>query len=214
MKWERARTEEQKQQRINEIVAATARLYDKQSFEEITFAAIAKEASFTRSNLYKYFNSKEEIFLEFLKHDLADWAGELLKSFDSSQSYSVKEFASIWVDSSLKRKRLIDLVSLLHTFLEKNVSKDHLVDFKRSITVELQAVSDLICKLLPEMTPLKVMRFTNMQMSLASGLYQMTNLTDLQREVLDDPEFEHFKVDFDSHLRDATEYLLRGLLFS
>ena len=37
------------------------------SFEEITFVLIAKEAQFTRSNLYKYFNSKEEIFLEFIK---------------------------------------------------------------------------------------------------------------------------------------------------
>ena len=35
MEWERARTEEQKELRIAEIVAATERLYDKYDFDEI-----------------------------------------------------------------------------------------------------------------------------------------------------------------------------------
>ena len=56
MEWKRARSDKHKEHRISEIVAATARLYKKHSFEEITFSSIAKEAKFTRSNLYKYFN--------------------------------------------------------------------------------------------------------------------------------------------------------------
>jgi hypothetical protein len=40
MKWQRARSEEQKQQRISEIVNATARLYKKHSFEEISLLFI------------------------------------------------------------------------------------------------------------------------------------------------------------------------------
>jgi AcrR family transcriptional regulator len=59
MTWQRSRSREQKEQRIAEIVDATARLYQKHSFEDITFALIAKEADFTRSNLYKCFNTKE-----------------------------------------------------------------------------------------------------------------------------------------------------------
>jgi hypothetical protein len=37
MTWQRARSEEQKQQRISEIVGATARLYKKLSFKAISF---------------------------------------------------------------------------------------------------------------------------------------------------------------------------------
>jgi len=59
--WVRARSDEQIEQRINEIVDATARLYEENRFEDITFAMIAKEANFTRSNLYRYFQTKEEI---------------------------------------------------------------------------------------------------------------------------------------------------------
>ena len=88
MKWQRARSEEQKKQRISEIVSATAWLYKKHSFEQISFALIAKEAGFTRSNLYKYFSSKEEIFLVFLIQDTRLWREDLLKTCHRSKSRS------------------------------------------------------------------------------------------------------------------------------
>ena len=53
MTWKRARSEEQKRQRISEIVGATARLYKKYRFEEISFARIAKEAGFSPESLAK-----------------------------------------------------------------------------------------------------------------------------------------------------------------
>ena len=89
MGWERARTETQKQQRISEILDAAARLYEAHRFEEITFVSIAREAKFTRSNLYKYFSSKEEIFLEFLKHDIILWRQDLVATLQKKEMYSV-----------------------------------------------------------------------------------------------------------------------------
>ena len=95
MEWQRARSEEQKQQRVSEIIDATARLYKKHSFEEITFASIAKELKFARSNLYKYFNSKEEIFFEFLKHDIIIWRQDIVAILQKKKGCSVGEFASV-----------------------------------------------------------------------------------------------------------------------
>ena len=95
MKWQRARSEEQKEHRISEIVDATARLYEKHSFEEISFTLIAKEAGFTRSNLYKYFSSKEEIFLTFLIQDTRIWRAELLKTCCTSKIDFVEKFGQV-----------------------------------------------------------------------------------------------------------------------
>ena len=44
MNWQRARTDEQKEQRIDAILEATARLYEQSGFEEIALAAVAREA--------------------------------------------------------------------------------------------------------------------------------------------------------------------------
>ena len=117
MKWQRARSEEQKEQRISEIVGAAARLYKTHSFEEISSSLIAKEAGFTRSNLYKYFSSKEEIFLAFLMQDMRLWSADLLKTCRRRKITSIEKFASVWVKIMVKHQRFLDLLSLLPTYL-------------------------------------------------------------------------------------------------
>lgn len=212
MEWERARSKEQKEHRISEIVNATARLYEKYSFEEISFVLIAKEAKFARSNLYNYFNSKEEIFLEFLKHDIILFRRDLVESYQPSKVYLVEEFSSVWVKIQVKHKRLLKLLSILHIFLEKNVSIERLIDFKMSVKDELKNLSELLCRLFPLLTSEKATKFLNLQLTVAIGLYQMTNLSDIQQEVLEYPEFVDLKIDFSSYFQDAVEYLLKGLL--
>ena len=119
MTWARARSEEQKEQRIAEILGATARLYNECSFEEITLVRIAKEAKFTRSNLYKYFNSKEEIFLEFLRQDIVIWRKDVEAKLKPAKIRSVEEFAVAWVNLQVRHERLIKLLSILYNALEK-----------------------------------------------------------------------------------------------
>lgn len=212
MTWERARSKEQKEQRVTEIVDATARLYRRYSFEDISFALIAKEAGFTRSNLYKYFSSKEEIFLEFLKHDIILWRKDLVKTCQRRKAWSVETFASVWVAMLSKHKRLLDLSSILHSFLEKNVCEQTLVDFKRRAIDELKVLSDLLCGMFPALSSEKAGEFLELQLAAAIGSYQITNLTEMQRKVLEYPEFRHLKVDFNRYLQRAVECLLRGLM--
>ena len=212
MKWQRARSEEQKQQRISEIVSATARLYKKHSFEEISFALIAKEAKFTRSNLYKYFHSKEEIFLAFLIQDTRLWRADLLKTYRRCKIRSIKKFAPVWVKVLVKHKRFLDLLSLLPTFLEKNVTEQSLVDFKRSIAGELKLLTELLCDIFPALSFQKAGGFLELHLASIIGLYQITNLSDIQRKVLEYPEFKHMKIDFNNSLQKSVECLLKGLV--
>jgi AcrR family transcriptional regulator len=87
-------------------------LYEDHRFEDITFAMIAKEAEFTRSNLYRYFQTKEDIFLELLKHDIEFWRKDILESFTEGAS-SLQKIAEISVDLILKHKRMVKLYTTL-----------------------------------------------------------------------------------------------------
>lgn len=212
MKWVRARTDEQKGQRIQEIVSATARLFNNHKFEEITFAAIAKEATFTRSNLYKYFGSKEEIFVEFLILDIQSWIDDFRRSCDLDHQYTIEEFANVWVEIQIRHGRMLKLVSILNTFLEKNITFEKLVEFKRSLISEITVLSRHLISLFPELNEEKAIMFLNLQFAVASGLIQMCDHTDDQKRVLNMSEFAVVKIDFDSHFLKATEFLLAGLL--
>jgi len=103
------------------------------------------------------------------------------------------------------------LLSILDSFLEKNVSEQTLVDFKRRAAVELKVLSELLCKMFPALSPEKAGGFLELQLAAVIGLYQITNLSEMQQRVLQYPEFRHLKVDFKSYLQKTVACLLHGL---
>ena len=60
-----------------EIINACETLYKTMSFKEITMREFANATSFTRTAIYNYFRTKEEIFLSLLAHEYERWADEL-----------------------------------------------------------------------------------------------------------------------------------------
>ncbi|HSM72843.1 MAG TPA: TetR family transcriptional regulator [Anaerolineales bacterium] len=209
MDWIRARSDEQIKQRLNEIVDATARLYEENRFEDITFAMIAKEANFTRSNLYRYFQTKEDIFLELMKHDIEAWRKDSLEKFaDGNPSFH--DVAEISVELILKHKRMIKLLTILFTLLEPNASLEVLTAFKKKITEEIGVVAQFLSTKLPFPSVEAAAEFLSAQSYLAIGAFPMMNLTHKQKEAMlaageeIDPEY------YRERLIHAIELLLKG----
>lgn len=211
-KWIRARSDEQKEQRIQEIVSATERLYKKFSYEELTFVQIAKEAGFTRSNLYKYFKSKDEIFLEFIKYDSKILAKDLSEEFGNNEVYTIDEFAERWVALFQKNKRLMGLISILYLHLEKEASYESLLNFKKSFTAGLGEMMENLTNSIEGFTLKKVGEFLNLIMVVGIGLYQMTDISDNQKKILEIPEYSQYKIDFTEEYVKCAKYILKGLL--
>ena len=59
----RAVSPKQKEQRYLEIMDVTDELFKNHTYHEITLTKIAEELGWSRGNLYKYVDTKEEIFL-------------------------------------------------------------------------------------------------------------------------------------------------------
>lgn len=212
MTWKRARGEEQKAKRVSEIVDATARLYKNHSFDDISFALIAKEARFTRSNLYKYFSNKEDVFLALLTHDLIRFRRALARAHRPGMVASVKAFAGAWTKTLIEHERLLKLFSILYTSLEKNASLESLTRFKKTAKDELATLAGLLCSAFPALTPEQAGKFLHLQGALAIGLYPMARPSDVQREAMQRAGFDQIGIDFEAHLRGAIEHLLHGLL--
>ena len=63
--------------RREEIIDACAALYKTMSLREITIKLIGARTSFTRTSIYNYFETKEEIFLALLQREYAAWTDDL-----------------------------------------------------------------------------------------------------------------------------------------
>jgi len=63
--------------RKEEIINACEELYKTMSFKEITIKEIGEATSFTRTSIYNYFQTKEEIFLALLQREYELWIADL-----------------------------------------------------------------------------------------------------------------------------------------
>lgn len=64
-----ARSEERTNARKEEIINACEMLYQTMNFKDITIKEIGNVTSFSRTSIYNYFETKEEIFLALLKEN-------------------------------------------------------------------------------------------------------------------------------------------------
>lgn len=70
-------SEELTNARKEEIVNACAAFYATMSFKDITLRDIGNKTSFTRTSIYNYFQTKEEIFLALLKREHDAWITDM-----------------------------------------------------------------------------------------------------------------------------------------
>ena len=116
--------------RKNEIITACAKLYKTMSFKEITIKEIGNVISFTRTSIYNYFQTKEEIFLAFLQREYELWVGDLKQIQNEHEKMTSSEFADALAHSLEERKNLLKIMSMNHYDMEENSRLERLIDFK------------------------------------------------------------------------------------
>src|SRR5260221_5511842 len=73
LRFERARQPEQIEQRLEQILEAAMVLFWEKGLENVTLTDIGNKAGTAKSNLYRYFESREHIYLVTLQKVAGDW---------------------------------------------------------------------------------------------------------------------------------------------
>ena len=116
--------------RREEILAACRKLYETMSFKEITLKEIGQQTSFTRTSIYNYFETKEEIFLALFQREYELFARELDDLCLSRESLSLEELASELAHALERRPLMLKLLSMNLYDMEANSRMERLVEFK------------------------------------------------------------------------------------
>lgn len=127
----RARSPEQKEQRLDEIKGAVRRQFAERPYHEITLTTIAEELGWSRANLYKYVTTKEEIFLLLTSDECDAYFEALLAALPEGRELSPAETADAWAKVADAHQEYFRLGDLLTTIVETNVTVERLMDFKR-----------------------------------------------------------------------------------
>ena len=127
----RARQPEQKAERRQAILTAAAPLFDAEGAQGAGLNAIAAKAGFTKSNVYRYFESREAVLLSLFMDEVDAVTASLEARLASLPVGNLPALAEAITDVVLARPRFGPLLSIIFSVLEQNLSVETLVDFKR-----------------------------------------------------------------------------------
>lgn len=170
--------------RRTEIIEACAKLYQTMSFKEITIKEIGSATSFTRTSIYNYFQTKEEIFLALLEQEYELWIAELQFIMDENESLDRESFADKIAGSLNHRRQLLKIMSMNMYDIEENSRMERLVEFKTAYGKSLQIFADLLAKFFPAMGGKERQNFIYCFFPFVYGIYPYTVVTDKQREAM------------------------------
>ena len=178
-------SEELTNARKQEIINACASLYETMSFKEITIKEIGKATSFTRTSIYNYFQTKEEIFLALLQQEYELWCEDLTKMHDMYDKMSIEDFSKNLAHTLESRERLLKIMSMNHYDMESNSRMDNLVEFKIAYGNSIRCVTRCLEKFFPTMTVNDIQNFIYAFFPFLFGVYPYTVVTEKQKEAME-----------------------------
>lgn len=170
--------------RKEEIINACEKLYQTMSFKDITLKEIGKETSFSRTSIYNYFQTKEEIFLALLKRGYDSWIKQLYKVMESNETMTDDEIADVPARTLDNHRQLLKIMSMNHYDLEDNSRIELLVEFKVSYGNAMKVVMEILAKFRKNMDMKKRQEFVYSFFPFMFGIYPYTVVTEKQKEAM------------------------------
>lgn len=189
-------SEELTSARKDEIINACAELYGTMGFREITIRDIGAKTSFTRTSIYNYFQTKEEIFLALLEREHRLWIADIEAVERENESMSVESFAGALSSTLEKRKIMLKLMSMNLYDMECNSRLENLVEFKHAYADALVAIRRCLEKFFPRMTAADIREFELAFFPFLFGVYPYTSHSEKQKAAMElaGVEYEEYSV--------------------
>lgn len=208
----RARSAEDKQQRRQDILHRAWELFRVRPWAELTMTDVAEAAGLSKAALYRYFDTKEALFLEVEAERLGEWLEALGAELEAlHRPASAESVARAVADTLVARPGLPRLLALLHVSMEHNVPFEAALAFKRALHGWLVRLGGQLEAALGDLPPGAGLGAALQIHALCIGLWQMTDAGPVMRRLLDRAELRPLRMEFQPALVSGAATLLRGL---
>lgn len=170
--------------RREEIIAACRKLYETVSFKDITLKEIGQRTSFTRTSIYNYFETKEEIFLALFQQEYELFAKELDELCAAEETLTRDALAGALARALERRPLMLKLLSMNLYDMEANSRMERLVEFKAAYGESKEALGRCLAKFVPGLGEEGRRTFLYAFLPFVYGLYPYTVVTEKQRQAM------------------------------
>ncbi len=140
--FQRARSAEQRAERREAILQTAARMLVSARVAELSLNELAREVGLAKSNVLRYFESREAVLLELYDREYRAWLDALEVELGSAADSGT--IADVISRTAASRPVFCDLCSSAAGILEHNVSASVAADYKRSAVANAERLAELV----------------------------------------------------------------------
>jgi AcrR family transcriptional regulator len=216
--FQRARRPEERQQRREKILDTAASMLSEMPVADISLRELSRRVGLASSNVLRYFETREGVFLALLDRLSDQWLEDLERALGPRPSrgpeagQAIERIARTWARSLASRPLVCELTSVLSGVLERNVSVDSVREFKRRAIARNVRLASLIRAVLPELSDRAALETASLATTLLAGLWPLANPGPVVRAATEDPELAAAHVDFTGRMTRGLLLLLAGQL--
>lgn len=197
--------------RKEEIIAACRKLYETMSFKEITLKEIGQQTSFTRTSIYNYFETKEEIFLALFAQEYEYFSQDLDRLCEQNETLTLDELASALAHALERRPLMLKLLSMNMYDMEANSRMERLVAFKTAYGASKDALDRCLKRFVPALDEKRRQTFLYAFLPFVYGLYPYTMVTEKQKQAMQEAGISYVYMSTYEMAYDFIRTLLGGL---
>jgi TetR/AcrR family transcriptional regulator len=209
--FQRARKPEEINIRREAILAAAADLFDREGPEGAGLNAIAVKAGFTKSNVYRYFESREAVLLSLFQSEFVRFVETIEASLGAVPPGDLDAVARLVATALLERPRLGQLMCILSSVLERNVSAESVVALKRSMLGLSQRLAAALARALPALSVDDCAWAGSTIGTYVAGMWPAAFPNPVVADVIARPEFDALRAVPERDLERTILVLLKGL---
>jgi len=223
--FQRARSPEQRETRRRAILDAAAAMMAEMPVADISLRELSRRVGLAKSNVLRYFESREEVLLELLDSGWTEWLAALARELqalpalpaglgaDSAETKQrVDAIAEAMARSLADRPLLCELASVTANMLERNVSVPAARRFKIAAMNSMAVLQKLLRDHLPGLDEASAEQFTAASSVMVAGLWPLANPPSTVVAAYEDPTLAAARVGFEDGLRAFLTAQLTGVL--
>jgi AcrR family transcriptional regulator len=217
--FQRARNHEQREARRQAILGAAAVMLAEMPVAEVTLNELSRRAGLAKSNVLRYFESREAVLLELLDSAWQDWLaqldGDLQAAVDTAAAPDGRssQLAAALAASLASRPMLCDLISAQAAVLERNVSPQVAAQYKRASIAAITGLGMLMLGCVPELGQQDGIRLAGVAVMMTGALWPHTQPSAaMLAAYAAEPDLAAMRLDFRATLGEVLEVMTAGLL--
>ncbi len=212
LEFQRARRPEHKDERREAILAAAWELAGERPVREISLGDIARRVRLAKSNLLRYFESREDIFLHLLLREWENWRADLTMRLRSGGT-TANSVATRIARTIAERPLFCDLISEMSAALERNVSVGAVQAFKSESLDKVDDLGAVVAARMPDLQDGFGRETIAAALVITAGLWPIANpAPHVAAMFAEKPTLIRAHVDFEDRLRQLLSALITGFL--